>query len=139
MEFATKYGLEIRRVIAENVDETPEALELPYLGEAEAIVIDGGDWTGESCLAAQEKMAAFAERGGFGRATVTYRLKDWGVSRQRYLGDADPDGYCERGHVGGPGGAGVEPGGVVPATGECVACAAAGAGRDHAAGWIAAR
>ncbi len=106
-EFATKYGLAIRRVIAENVDETPEALELPYTGEAEAIVIDGGEWTGESCLAAQEKMAAFAERGGFGRATVTYRLKDWGVSRQRYWGTPIPMVYCERGHDG------VEAGGVV--------------------------
>ena len=106
-EFATKYGLEIRRVIAENVDETPEALELPYLGEAEAIVIEGGEWTGESCLAAQEKMATFAEREGFGRATVTYRLKDWGVSRQRYWGTPIPMVYCERGHEG------VEAGGVV--------------------------
>ena len=107
-EFATKYGLAIRRVIAENVDETPEALELPYLGEAEAIVTEGGEGTGESCLAAQEKMAGFAERGGFGRATVTYRLKDWGVSRQRYWGTPIPMVYCERGH------ADVEPGGVVP-------------------------
>ena len=95
-------------MIAENVDETPEALELPYTGEAEAVLIDSGEWTGESCLEAQEKMAAFAERGGFGRATVTYRLKDWGVSRQRYWGTPIPMVYCERGHEG------VEAGGVVP-------------------------
>ncbi len=107
-EFATKYGLDIRRVIAENVDETPEALELPYLGEAEAVLIESGEWTGESCLQAQEKMASFAKRGGFGRATVTFRLKDWGVSRQRYWGTPIPMVYCERGH------AGVAPGGVVP-------------------------
>ncbi len=113
-EFATKYGLEIRRVIAENVDETPEALELPYTGEAEAVLIESGEWTGESCLEAQEKMAAFAERGGFGRATVTYRLKDWGVSRQRYWGTPIPMVYCERGHDGRePGDPRVEPGGVV--------------------------
>ncbi len=107
-EFATKYGLPVRRVIASNVDETPEALELPYLGEEEAVLIDAGEWTGKSCLEAQETMAGFAERAGFGRATVTFRLKDWGVSRQRYWGTPIPMVYCERGH------AGVEPGGVVP-------------------------
>ncbi len=113
-EFATKYGLEIRRVIAKNVDETPEALALPYLGEAEAVLLDSGEWTGESCLAAQERMAAFAERNVFGRATVTYRLKDWGVSRQRYWGTPIPMVYCTRGHAGEAHSSAVEPGGVVP-------------------------
>lgn len=107
-EFATKYGLPVRRVIAPNVDESPEALALPYMGEAEAVLIDSGEWTGESCLEAQGRMASFAERGGFGRPTVTFRLKDWGVSRQRYWGTPIPVVYCERGH------AGVEPGGVAP-------------------------
>lgn len=107
-EFAMKYDLPIRRVIAPNVDETPEALALPYTGEAEAVLIESGEWTGESCLEAQAKMAGFAQRGGFGRATVTFRLKDWGVSRQRYWGTPIPMVYCERGHVG------IEPGGVVP-------------------------
>ena len=107
-EFATKYNLPIRRVVAPNLDETPEALTLPYLGEAEAVLIDSGPWTGESCLEAQEKMAAHAKSAGFGEPTVTFRLKDWGVSRQRYWGTPIPMIYCERGHPG------VEPGGVVP-------------------------
>ncbi len=107
-EFATKYGLPIRRVVAPNVDESAEGLALPYLGEDEGVLIDSGEWTGESCLEAQEKMAAFAKAGEFGTPTVTYRLKDWGVSRQRYWGTPIPMVYCERGH------AGTEPGGVVP-------------------------
>jgi leucyl-tRNA synthetase len=107
-EFATKYGLAVKRVIAPNVDEDAAGLALPYTGEAEAVLIDSGEWTGEACLEAQEKMAAFALAGGFGTATVTYRLKDWGVSRQRYWGTPIPMVYCERGHEG------LEPGGVVP-------------------------
>ena len=106
-EFATKYGLPIRRVVAPNVDESAEALALPYLGEDEAVLIDSGEWTGESSLEAQEKMAAHAKAAGFGTPTVTYRLKDWGVSRQRYWGSPIPMVYCEHGHEK------VEPGGVV--------------------------
>jgi leucyl-tRNA synthetase len=41
-------------------------------------------------------MAAFAEENGFGKATVTYRLKDWGISRQRYWGTPIPMLYCEK-------------------------------------------
>ena len=104
-EFATKYGLEVKRVLAPNLDT--EDLPLPYTGEAEAVLIESGEWTGEASLEAQEKMAAFAQANGFGKATVTYRLKDWGVSRQRYWGTPIPMVYCTNGH------AGLEPGGVV--------------------------
>ncbi len=107
-EFATKYGLPIKRVVAPNVDESAEGLALPYLGEDEGVLVDSGEWTGESCLEAQEKMAEFAKAAKFGTSTVTYRLKDWGVSRQRYWGTPIPMVYCERGHEG------VEAGGVVP-------------------------
>jgi leucyl-tRNA synthetase len=105
-EFAGKYGLPVRRVIAPKV-ETAE-INLPYTAEVEAVLIDSGEWTGESSLEAQQKMAAYAESHGFGKATTTYRLKDWGISRQRYWGTPIPMVYCERGH------AGIEPGGVVP-------------------------
>ncbi len=90
-EFATKYGLPIERVIAP-VD-APEP-ELPYTGEDDAVLMDSGEWTGEACLEAQQKMAAYAEQQGFGTATVTFRLKDWGVSRQRYWGTPIPMVYC---------------------------------------------
>ncbi|SFS11312.1 leucyl-tRNA synthetase [Granulicella pectinivorans] len=91
-EFATKYGLPVKRVVAPNLD-TAE-LALPYLAEEEGVLIDSGAWSGEACLEAQEKMAAFAEAGGFGKKTTTYRLKDWGVSRQRYWGTPIPMVYC---------------------------------------------
>ncbi len=112
-EFATKYGLPVKRVLAPNLDT--DDLALPYLGEEEAVLIDSGEWTGESCLEAQEKMGLHAEAGGFGKRTTTYRLKDWGVSRQRYWGTPIPMVYCQNGHAGPkPGKEGVPPGGVVP-------------------------
>jgi leucyl-tRNA synthetase len=91
-EFATKYGLPIRRVVAPNVDT--DNLPLPYIGEDEAVLVDSGEWTGENCLEAQEKMGRFAEEHGFGKRTTTFRLKDWGVSRQRYWGTPIPMVYC---------------------------------------------
>ena len=103
-EFAQKYGLPVRWAIV----QTGELPDLPYTAEDDSVLADSGEWTGEECVEAQRKMAAFATANGFGSATVTYRLKDWGVSRQRYWGTPIPMVYCERGH------AGAEPGGVVP-------------------------
>jgi len=102
-EFAEKYGLEVRRVIAAKGEEAA----LPFTAEDDASLVDSGQWTGLGCEDAQRKMSAFAKANGFGTATVTYRLKDWGVSRQRYWGTPIPMVYCANGH------AGVEPGGVV--------------------------
>jgi leucyl-tRNA synthetase len=106
-EFATKYGLEIKRVIAPTTATDSEP-ELPYTAEDEAVLIDSGEWTGLGCVEAQVKMAAFAKENGFGTATITYRLKDWGVSRQRYWGTPIPMVYCQNGHPG------IQPGDVVP-------------------------
>ena len=92
-EFATKYGLPIRRSIAANVDT--DDLALPYFGEDDAVLVDSGHWSGEASLEAQQKMSAFAKEHGFGSPTVTYRLKDWGVSRQRYWGTPIPMVYCD--------------------------------------------
>jgi leucyl-tRNA synthetase len=106
-EFATKYGLAVRRVIVPKAAAQEEPA-LPFVLEDDAVLADSGQWTGESCVEVQQKMAAFAKANGFGEATTTYRLKDWGVSRQRYWGTPIPMVYCSNGH------AGVEPGGVVP-------------------------
>ena len=93
-EFAQKYGLPMRRVIA-LAGARGEEPALPYTAEEDGVVVDSGEWTGLSCVVAQEKMAAFAKENGFGTPTVTYRLKDWGVSRQRYWGTPIPMVYCD--------------------------------------------
>ncbi|MFB3813807.1 MAG: leucine--tRNA ligase [Terriglobales bacterium] len=100
-EFAKKYGLEIRVVVLPRRNcEPPDAGEpdcdvLPYTG-TDSLVINSGEFSGMPVDEAQKKMAAYAEQHGFGKATVTYRLKDWGISRQRYWGTPIPMVYCDR-------------------------------------------
>ncbi|HTV09498.1 MAG TPA: leucine--tRNA ligase [Candidatus Aquilonibacter sp.] len=99
-EFATKYGLPITRVVAPansgGADDESGDLALPYTGEDDAVLVNSGGWTGEAVLEAQDKMGRFAEEQGFGKRTTTYRLKDWGVSRQRYWGTPIPMVYCDK-------------------------------------------
>ncbi len=93
-DFATKYGLPIKQVVREQSrGETPAAL--PFATE-EGVLIDSGEWSGLSCAEAQQKMTAYAKTKGFGEATITFRLKDWGVSRQRYWGTPIPMLYCAK-------------------------------------------
>jgi leucyl-tRNA synthetase len=100
-EFAQKYGLEVRIVVLlrrtsePTVNGVEEAPMLPFTGE-DSLLINSGEFNMLGCQEAQEKMAAFAKEKGFGTATVTYRLKDWGVSRQRYWGTPIPMVYCEQ-------------------------------------------
>jgi leucyl-tRNA synthetase len=99
-EFAKKYGIEIRQVIvpsvaAEAARATQNSPELPFT-TLEGRLINSGDFTGLTCMEAIKKMSAFAEQHDFGKATVTFRLKDWGISRQRYWGTPIPMVYCEK-------------------------------------------
>ena len=92
-EFATKYGLPITRVI-KPVGKV-EGAELPFLSEA-GVLVNSGEYNGLSCEEAQKKLQKIALEKKFGEATVTFRLKDWGVSRQRYWGTPIPMIHCER-------------------------------------------
>ena len=93
-EFATKYGLEVRRVIAP-ADPAAEEPALPFTAE-DGVLVNSGEYDGLSCTSAEKKLQEVAARSAFGQATVTFRLKDWGVSRQRYWGTPIPMIHCER-------------------------------------------
>ena len=91
-EFATKFGIEIRRVIRE-VAESEEDTPLPFVSE-QGILINSGEFNGLICEDAQKRLQEVAVARGFGEAKVTYRLRDWGVSRQRYWGTPIPMVNC---------------------------------------------
>ncbi|HLW79894.1 MAG TPA: class I tRNA ligase family protein, partial [Terriglobia bacterium] len=93
-EFAEKYGIPIRRVIAP-ADPITENAELPFLTE-DGVLVNSGEYDGLTCSQAQKKLQEVAARSAFGQATVTYRIRDWGISRQRYWGTPIPIIHCER-------------------------------------------
>jgi leucyl-tRNA synthetase len=94
-EFAKKYGLEIRTVIQPQGTEAEKGdpQGLPYTSMDSALV-NSGEFNGLSNPDAIARMTERAEQKGFGKGTVTYRLKDWGISRQRYWGTPIPMLYC---------------------------------------------
>ena len=100
-EFAEKYGIEIIRVIKPaapqegNKSENAEESEgLPFT--APGTLINSGEFDGLFSEEAKEKISAYAEKEGFGRKVINYRLRDWGISRQRYWGCPIPIVYCEK-------------------------------------------
>jgi leucyl-tRNA synthetase len=97
-EFAKKYSLPIRLVIIPNVADPEETITEPPLPftTMTGMLVNSGPFNGLTCLDAIRKMSEYAEQKGFGKATVNYRLKDWGISRQRYWGTPIPMIYCEK-------------------------------------------
>ncbi|MEJ2697201.1 MAG: leucine--tRNA ligase [Candidatus Sulfobium sp.] len=93
-EFAAKYGLEIRPVISE--DGQPQGLPLEAAYEDEGVLVNSGSFTGLNSDAAREKIADYIEQKGLGTKVVNYKLRDWGISRQRYWGTPIPVVYCNK-------------------------------------------
>jgi leucyl-tRNA synthetase len=91
-EFARKYGIEIRTVIAPP-DWDGEALEVAYASEG--TMVNSGRFDGTPSIEGKEKVTAWLEEREAGKATVTYRLHDWLISRQRYWGTPIPIIFCD--------------------------------------------
>ena len=105
-EFAQKYSLPIRQVIAPVTHEQVDAEPAPTTaGDASAeikhsftdygVLINSGEWGGKLSEVAMAEMAEHAKTNGFGETAVTYRIRDWGVSRQKFWGSPIPVIYCD--------------------------------------------
>lgn len=90
-EFATKYNLPIIKVISHADFKENEA----YTQKAGNLV-NSGEFSGLECNEAREKIAEFFEKQNLGRKIINFKLRDWGVSRQRYWGTPIPMIKCEK-------------------------------------------
>ncbi len=95
-EFAQKYNIPIRRVIVESpekVNNYNEAVDDVF--SAYGYLVNSGPYTGLSSEEAIQKMDELLKQKGIGELTTIFRLRDWGVSRQRYWGTPIPMIYCD--------------------------------------------
>ena len=106
-EFAQKYGLPVKVVIVPVISPNPP---LPKCGtgglpdaelltgayEDEGVLVDSGQFTGLNSDVARKEIVKFIVEKGLGKAVVNYKLRDWGISRQRYWGTPIPVLYCDR-------------------------------------------
>lgn len=95
-EFAKKYNLPVKVVIVpgEGGEREGHALESAY--EGEGILVNSGPFSGLESGAAKERIIRHIEDSGPGKRMINYKLRDWGISRQRYWGTPIPVLYCER-------------------------------------------
>jgi leucyl-tRNA synthetase len=93
-DFCKTYGIPIRPVIRPVDRALDEGSKAAFTEDG--VVERSGEFSGLPSVEARSKMNQLAERRGFGKAAITFRLKDWGISRQRYWGTPIPVIHCPK-------------------------------------------
>ncbi len=93
-EFARKYGIPVKSVINPSDKVTPDPAKMQSAYVDDGLMTDSGPFSGRNNREAMNDIIIFLEKKGFGKRKVTYRLRDWLLSRQRYWGAPIPIVYC---------------------------------------------
>lgn len=94
-EFARVYGLPMI-VVVQPPDKNLEVDSMTEAYEGEGYLVNSGQFNGMYSVEARDAIAKYLEERGLGGKRVSYRLRDWGISRQRYWGTPIPIIYCDR-------------------------------------------
>ncbi len=94
-EFARRFDLPIKLVIMpDNEKINPDTMEEAWVGPGS--LVNSGQFDGLDNETAKKKITAYLEEIGMGKREINYRLRDWGISRQRYWGAPIPVVYCDK-------------------------------------------
>jgi leucyl-tRNA synthetase len=93
-EFCRKYGIPVVPVIRPTDGVLADGAVMKEVFAAYGVLENSGEWSGLPSEEARTKMAAYAQQKGFGAPSITFRIKDWGISRQRYWGTPIPIIHC---------------------------------------------
>ncbi len=100
-EFAKKYDLPIKQVIIpekeynRSSDKHSGGSDLTEAYTGDGVMVNSGEYSGKSNRDGMERIADFIETNALGKVVINYKLRDWGISRQRYWGTPIPVIYCD--------------------------------------------